>query len=276
MLGVGSVRLEATATVTATADGTGVAGSLGVAFAAAEVTAISTPTIGAYGVGGGGSITGSDMTFSTHLNSGLRGRRHGVRHRHHRQRRPRRRPRGADVMAVDSPTVTTGLGSGSTAAATGAVTLTTDVVIKAVVDATTVAVGAGAGAGLTIVDAIAGGCAAHHTLPVVGDLPFRSGCSTSGAGAIESRFGNLTSGTSFTGTTTVDESSDAHGIAVAGALLGSLNGSVMNASTTEPVRTRMGTLTVSGDASVLTHVTSDASPRRRRSRSRSSATRRSS
>ncbi len=258
VLGVGSVHLDNTSNITAEADGTGIGAGLGFSVGAADVTAILTPTVGAYGVGGGGSITGSDMRFTTKLNDGFAGTGTAYGHVLVGSAALLAGVAAADVLALDSPTVTTGLGAGSTATATGAVTVTVSVVIRAVADGTSIGVGLIAGGGLTLVDAIAGGCAPHQQVFGV-DIPFRSGCSTAGAGnGIEARFGNLTASSSFTGTVTVDETTNAKGRAVAGALGGSLVGSAIHATTTEAVRARMGDLVASGDSNLKLHVTSDA------------------
>ena len=173
LLGIGSVLVENTSSITAKAEGTGVGAGLGVSLGAALVTAILTPTVGAYGVGGAGTITGSDITFRTHLNLGFAGDGTadatvllgsaalgaGI--------------AAADVLALDSPTVTTGPGNGTIVTATGAVTLGTDVFERAFADGTSIGIGLGAGAGATLVDAVAGGCAPHHSLLGI-DLPYRA------------------------------------------------------------------------------------------------------
>ena len=131
VLGVGSVHLENTSNITASADGTGIGAGLGISVGAADVTAILNPTVGAYGVGGGGSITGSDMRFTTKLNYGFAVHRHGVRARARRQRgAPRGRRRGRRPRARLADRHRPGSAPGSTATATGAVTVTVSVVIQ--------------------------------------------------------------------------------------------------------------------------------------------------
>ena len=120
------------------------------------------------------------MTFSTHLNSGNSDPGTAYAHVLIGSAALLGGAAAADVLAVDSPTVRTGLGAGSTASATGVVTLTTDVVEHATADGTSFGVGLGVGAGLTLVYAIAGGCAPHEQILGV-DVPFRVGCSTAPA-----------------------------------------------------------------------------------------------
>ena len=256
VLGVGARTFTATATVTATADGTGVSGGLGFAAGVTLVTAHLFPTIGAFTVGNN-VINGGDLTFSASLNAGVSPTGNGTAYA--------KATLGsaalvagvaaADVSAVDSSVVISGMGSG-TAGATGAVSVTTVVVQRANADGLSIGFGIGAGAGVTLVDAVVGGCA-----PSRSPIPERDGCSTVPAGSITTKFdaSPTATGTTFTVDATVNATTKARGRAVAGALGLSGVGSIVTAETVPTITTRVsGAAQVTGNVLVRTTAFSDA------------------
>ena len=235
----GSAPVKVITNVTATSDAESLGIGVGLGFAAGGTTSTSKLdlTVGAYGVGHG-SITGGAITFTTNLDKGFvpsssNGPAYG-------QITLGSVALGAGIAAgvltvEDSPTVTTGPGTGTTVTATGNVSITSTVFERANADGKSISGGLGAAAGVTVVKATAGG-----------------GTTTQVGGA-------LTSTGTVTVSTTLDSATVATGRAIGVALGGAGNVASVTATTNPGANTTVGgSVGGHGLVQVTSTVTSDA------------------